>query len=196
LISGVSSAESARAEQKPGGPAPNSTALMMRATFGSKDPVWIVREPTRDFRSSGRRASWRAVFATWGFPGILCRRWQGKGEPTASTLVFSLSRDRQNLEHPAAYEISPQSAPPKASRVHFTAAALQAVLYSVFDFLERQGAFFGLDGEVYPLEPSRALNLPPAGDAWHAQPRYSTRGLVSWPDFLNCVTELGYRETE
>jgi hypothetical protein len=58
----------------------------------------------------------------------------------------------------------------------------------VFDFLERQGAFFGLDGEVYPLEPSRTLNLPPAGTVWLAQPRFSTRGLVPWPNFLNCVT--------
>ena len=58
----------------------------------------------------------------------------------------------------------------------------------MFDFLERQGAFFGLDGEVYPLEPARTLNLPPAGHPWQAQPRFSTRGLVPWPDFLNCVT--------
>ena len=58
----------------------------------------------------------------------------------------------------------------------------------MFDFLERQGAFFGLDGEVYPLDAARALNLPPAGHPWQAQPRFNTRGLVPWPDFLNCVT--------
>jgi hypothetical protein len=41
---------------------------------------------------------------------------------------------------------------------------------------------------VYPLEPARALNLPPAGRNWQAQPRFNARGLVPWPDFLNCVT--------
>jgi hypothetical protein len=196
LISGVSSAESARAEQKPGGPAPNSTALMMRATFGSKDPVWIVREPHAGFQEQWASRELARGLRNLGLARDPVQAVAGEGEPPASSLVFSLSTDRQKFEHPEAYEISQHSAPPKASCVHFTAATPQAVLYSVFDFLERQGAFFGLDGEVYPLEPSRALNLPPAGDAWHAQPRYSTRGLVSWPDFLNCVTELGYRETE
>ena len=32
------------------------------------------------------------------------------------------------------------------------------------------------------------LNLPASGNAWDAQPRFGTRGLVPWPDFLNCVT--------
>ena len=40
-------------------------------------------------------------------------------------------------------------------RVRLSGATPQAVLYAVFDFLERQGAFFGLDGEVYPLEPAK-----------------------------------------
>jgi hypothetical protein len=58
----------------------------------------------------------------------------------------------------------------------------------VFDFLERQGAFFGLDGEDYPPEPAAAWVLPPAGGPWQAQPRFRVRGLVPWLDSLNCVT--------
>ena len=38
----------------------------------------------------------------------------------------------------------------------------QALLYAVFDFLERQGALFGIDGDVYPLTQPEALKLPPA----------------------------------
>ena len=32
------------------------------------------------------------------------------------------------------------------------------------------------------------LNLTAPGHPWQAQPRFGTRGLVPWPDFLNCVT--------
>jgi len=103
-------------------------------------------------------------------------------------IYAALVTDRQKFKNLEAYEISEQSGQGKASRIQFAAATPQALLYAVFDFLERQGAFFGLDGEVYPLEPSHQLNLPSAGDAWQAQPRFGTRGLVPWPDFLNCVT--------
>ena len=34
----------------------------------------------------------------------------------------------------------------------------------------------------------QALNLPPAGQPWKAQPRFAVRGLMPWPDFLNCIT--------
>ncbi len=183
-----SSSQAARAEQKPGGPAPSTTALMMRATFGSKDPVWILREPSAGFPEQWASRELARGLRNLGLARDPVQAVAGEGEPPSSGLVLSLSTDRQKFKHPEAYAISHPSGPGKASRVHLTAATPQAVLYSVFDFLERQGAFFGLDGEVYPLEPSHALNLPPAGDVWQAQPRFSTRGLVPWPDFLNCVT--------
>jgi len=183
-----SSAESARAEQKPGGPAPNSTALMMRATFGSKDSVWIVREPQGGFPEQLASRELARGLRNLGLARDPVQAVAGGGELPSSGLVFSLSTNRQGFKHLEAYAISHESGPGKASRVRLTGATPQAVLYAVFDFLERQGAFFGLDGEVYPLEPSRTLNLPPAGHAWHAQPRFSARGLVPWPDFLNCVT--------
>jgi hypothetical protein len=112
----------------------------------------------------------------------------GEGARPASGFVFSLTVKKDAFKHPEAYEISNESIAGKASHVRLTGATPQAVPYAVFDFLERQGAFFGLDGEVYPLEPAHALALPPVGHPWQAQPRFNTRGLVPWPDFLNCVT--------
>jgi hypothetical protein len=188
LISGASSSGSARAEQKPGGFSSNSSALMMRATFGSKDPVWIVREPQSGFQEQWASRELARGLRNLGFAREPVQAVAGAGELPSSALVFSLLTSRQSIRHPETYEISNESGPGKALRLNFTGATSQAILYSVFDFLERQGAFFGLDGEVYPLEPSHTLNLPPTGHAWQAQPRFSARGLVPWPDFLNCVT--------
>jgi hypothetical protein len=63
----------------------------------------------------------------------------------------------------------------------------QAVGHAVMEFLERQGAVFGLDGEYYPLERTR-LRLPGEQEVWAGTPLFATRGLLPWPDFLNCVT--------
>ncbi|MGA3075715.1 MAG: hypothetical protein ABSG56_18765, partial [Bryobacteraceae bacterium] len=63
-----------------------------------------------------------------------------------------------------------------------------ALLYAVFDFLGRQGAFFGIDGESYPLDRAPDLLLPPPNHPWTAQPRFAVRGLLPWPDFLNCIS--------
>lgn len=62
------------------------------------------------------------------------------------------------------------------------------LLYAVFDFLERQGAVFGIDGESYPLDEVGTLHTPPVGSAWRGEPRFGVRGLLPWPDFLNCVS--------
>ena len=181
-----SSSPPARADQKPGGPAPNSTALMMQAASGY--PVWIVREPHAGFQEQWASRELARGLRNLGFAREPVQAVLGGGELPPSSLAFSLSTDRQRFKHPEAYEISIPSSPGKTSRVNLTGATPQAVLYAVFDFMEQQGAFFGLDGEVYPLEPGPPLNLPHAGDSWQAQPRFSTRGLVPWPDFLNCVT--------
>ena len=64
----------------------------------------------------------------------------------------------------------------------------QALLYAVFEFLERQGMVFGLDGTSAPLEAVQGLQLPPAGRPWTSTPNFATRGLLPWPDFLNCIS--------
>lgn len=63
-----------------------------------------------------------------------------------------------------------------------------ALLYAVLDLLERQGIFFGIDGENYPQDAPAELVLPPVGREWEGKPRFAVRGLLPWPDFLNCVT--------
>jgi hypothetical protein len=67
-------------------------------------------------------------------------------------------------------------------------ATEQALVYAVFHFLEHQGAFFGTDGESYPLDAPGRLRIPEQGRSWDFEPRFAVRGLLPWPDFLNCIT--------
>src|SRR6202451_2547721 len=60
----------------------------------------------------------------------------------------------------------------------FHAASEQALLYAVFDFLERQGIVFGIDGTTAPLDPSTGLHLPAPGQPWTGSPPVSVRGLL------------------
>lgn len=62
------------------------------------------------------------------------------------------------------------------------------LLYAVFDFLERQGAVFGIDGDSYPMDTVSTLRTPPVEAPWRGEPRFGVRGLLPWPDFLNCVS--------
>ena len=188
LIPGLSLSEPGRAEQNLGGPAPNATALTMLATFRSNDPVWIVREAQAGFPEQWASRELARGLRNLGLVRDPVQAVLGGGELPSTGLVFSLATSRQNFKNSEAYEISQPSGSRKGSRVHLTGATPQAVLYAVFDFLERQGAFFGLDGEVYPLDHPPFLSLPPAGHAWRAQPRFGTRGLLPWPNFLNGVT--------
>ena len=67
---------------------------------------------------------------------------------------MALAIEPGKFSNPEAYSIASG-----ADRVTLTGASEQALLYAVFDFLERQGAYFGIDGESYPLEPSGRLVL-------------------------------------
>ena len=111
-------------------------------------------------------------------------RLAGRDETArADDLVFDLRVDSGRFRGPEEYEISAAG-----SRVTLTAAGEQALLYAVFDFLERQGAFFGIDGESYPIDDAAGLALPARGAPWTGAPRFAVRGLLPWPDFLNCIT--------
>jgi hypothetical protein len=160
----------------------------MRATFGAKVPIWIVREPNSGFQQQLASRELARGLRNLGLVREPIQAIAGQGQPPAASLVFAFSTSRDSIRNPESYEISTAPTIGEPLRIEFSGATQQAILYSVFDFLERQGAFFGLDGEVYPLEPARTLNLPPGGQPWQAQPRFRTRGLVPWPDFLNCVT--------
>jgi hypothetical protein len=89
----------------------------------------------------------------------------------------------EKYRNPESYSISLR---PEA--LVLSAAGEQALLYAVFDFLERQGVFFGIDGESYPFDSAKQLALPPENHPWEAIPRFAARGLLPWPDFLNCIS--------
>ena len=115
-------------------------------------------------------------------------------EPATSDTVFTLAVNQGAFQHPEAYEISQETVEAPLPRIRLSGATPQAVLYAVFDFLERQGAFFGLDGEVYPLEPAPSLEpaalraeLESATAFW----RTGTRALARFP---NCITVFNREE--
>ena len=192
LIADAASPAKGKAAAHPGllesAAASNSNGLKMQARFGSTDSVWIIREPQAGFQEQLASRELARGLRNLGLAREPIEAQVGESELPSSGFIFSLSVRKGTFKHPEAYEVAHEPGGGKASHVRLTGATSQAVLYAVFDFLEHQGAFFGLDGEVYPLEPARALNLPPVGHPWQAQPRFNVRGLVPWPDFLNCVT--------
>jgi hypothetical protein len=165
-----------------------SNVVTMQAVFDGEAPIWIVREPDSGFQQQLASRELARGLRNFGLARDPVQAVARQGQPPAAAIVFSLSTSRQSIRNPESYEISNDSATGKPLNISFSGATQQAILYSVFDFLERQGAFFGLDGEVYPLDAAHSLNVPSAGQPWEARPRFATRGLVPWPDFLNCVT--------
>jgi hypothetical protein len=164
-----------------------TTNLKMAAKFRPTQAVWIFVEPTAGFQEQLAGRELARGLRNLGLAGEPTQAKAGGAETAASDFVFSLEVDKQAFKHPEAYEMTQKTESGKAPRIRVAGATPQAVLYGVFDFLERQGAFFGLDGELYPLEPAKALALPPAGQPWAGQPRFKVRGLNPWPNFLNSI---------
>jgi hypothetical protein len=164
-----------------------TTDLKMSAKFRPPQAVWILVEPTAGFQEQLAARELARGLRNLGLAQEPTQAKARGAETAASDFVFSLGVDRQAFKHPEAYEITQKTETGKAPRIRIAGATPQAILYAVFDFLERQGAFFGLDGEVYPLEPAKALALPPAGQPWAGQPRFKVRGLNPWPNFLNSI---------
>ncbi len=188
LIPVLTSAEPKRVAPASRATAATSNVVTMQATFDAKAPIWIVREPDSGFQQQLASRELARGLRNLGLARDPVQVFARQGQPPAAAIVFSLSTSRQSIRNPESYEISNDSASGKPLNISFSGATQQAILYSVFDFLGRQGAFFGLDGEVYPLDAAHSLSVPPTGQPWQAQPRFATRGLVPWPDFLNCVT--------
>jgi len=168
--------------------------LRMQAKFDAVQTVWILTEAGAGFPEKLASRELARGLRNLGLTREPVRAELSGVEPAAADFVFTLIVNREGFKHPEAYEIAQEAVSGKALSVRLTGATPQAVLYAVFDFLERQGAFFGLDGEIYPLDPAGALNLPPSNAPWRAQPRFNTRGLVPWPDFLNCLTVFNREE--
>ena len=163
-------------------------SLQMQSRFEPTQTVLILVGPESGFKERLASRELARGLRNLGLAHAPIQAERRTAEPRASDFVFRLEVDRQAFQHPEAYEIAQQERADHPSHVRIAGGTPQAVLYAVFDFLERQGAFFGLDGEIYPLEPAKALNLPPVNQPWQGQPRFATRGLVPWPDFLNCIT--------
>ena len=103
--------------------------------------------------------------------------------PLEGDFVFRFNAGPGQFKNKEAYSIALQGA-----QVSFSAATDIGLLYAVFDFLEHQGAFFGIDGESYPPQGTGKLVLPAENEPWDATPRFAVRGLLPWPDFLNCIS--------
>jgi hypothetical protein len=116
-------------------------------------------------------------------PGTEARFATGVTAADPGDLLFDFRIEPEHFRHPEAYSIAVAH-----SSVVLSAAGDTGLLYAVFDFLGRQGAVFGIDGECYPLDSAPELLLPPPNRPWTAQPRFAVRGLLPWPDFLNCIT--------
>ncbi len=98
-------------------------------------------------------------------------------------LQLTLSIESASFKGSEDYEISVAE-----QSIRLRASSEQALLYAVFEFLERQGTVFGIDGTSTPIESVGGLRLPQAGVPWAATPEFTTRGLLPWPDFLNCIS--------
>ncbi|HTV53357.1 MAG TPA: hypothetical protein VMI06_00405 [Terriglobia bacterium] len=169
-------------------------SLQMHAQFGGLNTAWILTEPGAGFQEQFASKELARGLRNLGLARELRSGSLQGAEPGKSDFVFKLEVRKSGFKHPEGYEIIHVNSDGNTPRVQLTGASPQAVLYAVFDFLERQGAFFGLDGEVYPLDPAHSLLLPPPNQSWTAQPRFTTRGLLPWPDFLNCITVYNREE--
>ena len=173
-------------------PAPSnssqSSSLHLGAGIAPAQSVWIMVEPGAGFQEKLAARELARGLRNLGLAHEPIQAALREAQTGASDTVITLKVDSSAFKHAEAYEIAQEKGQPKSIRVRLTGASPQAVVYSVYEFLERQQAFFGLDGEIYPLERAAAFNLPPGNLPWQAQPRFSVRGLVPWPDFLNCIT--------
>ena len=100
-----------------------------------------------------------------------------------SGIVLALTVEGSRFKGTEDYEIARTS-----EGASISAASEQALLYAVFDFLERQGMVFGIDGARLPIDRAAALICRSRGRPWTASPRFAVRGLLPWPDFLNCIS--------
>jgi hypothetical protein len=117
---------------------------------------------------------------------------QTSDDLVANAILLTLNLDPSRFKGNEDYEISASG-----DGAIFRASSEQALVYAVFDFLERQGMVFGVDGTTIPIgrpgdrptgDRPAGLHLPDRGQPWSASPLFATRGLLPWPDFLNCIS--------
>jgi hypothetical protein len=104
-------------------------------------------------------------------------------DSVAAATLLTLILDASRFEGTEDYEISALG-----NGAILRASSEQALLYAAFEFLERQGMVFGVDGTTVPIDRPDGLHLPEQGQPWTASPCFAVRGLLPWPDFLNCIS--------
>jgi len=171
-----------------------------------RDFLWLAGlVPNGMMRAWARRPAMRSIFVeVHNAPGILGRLAQlelerglrrlgvateiHRGTSAAGLrpgdLGFRLIVEPGGFRDPESYQLLARS----EREVEIRAGSPVGLLYAIYELLESQGVVFGIDGEYYPLEPPARLLLPPPGQAWTRTPRFRVRGLLPWPDFLNCIT--------
>ena len=108
---------------------------------------------------------------------------QTGSDAAAGATVLTLAIDSSRFKGSEEYEIAALG-----SGAILRAASEQALLFAVFEFLERQGLVFGIDGTTAPIDHPAGLVLPREAQPWTASPCFAVRGLLPWPDFLNCIS--------
>ncbi len=158
---------------------------MTRLPVSKIEQLTLLTVPNASFKTRLAASElWRGLYQLGYIGQIAVAELPGPAE-SANEVRFVLTAERSALEE---YRISTIQANPALTSVKLTGANEQALLYAVFDFLERQGAYFGVDGDLYPLDKPLELLLPDEGHPWLGVPRFGTRGLLPWPDFLNCIS--------
>jgi hypothetical protein len=170
------------------GDAAAGTAIRMRSTLPGSSEIWILASPGAGFQETWACRELARGLRQLGVARDPVPAAPASGQPPPDAFVFTLGVQADASRHVEVSEVAQEPAAGKGTRIRITGASPQALLYAVFGFLERQGAFFGLDGEVFPLDAAARLVLPPPGKPWIDRPRFAVRGLVPWPDFLNCIT--------
>ena len=155
---------------------------LTRRTFsalaaGAALPVIVPGQPAQSFRvtSNGNNLARKELVRGLArlFPAA----------PITDTGAIELSIQFERINSTFDYQIFRT---PKG--VTLEANTPQRLLHAVYDLLERQGVLFGIDGESYTFHPPTSLVLPALNQPWYGTPVFHTRGLLPWPDFLNCVT--------
>jgi hypothetical protein len=153
----------------------------MDVPLHSIEQITVLTAPRPTFKERLAATELRRGLLRLGYSGRTLVGELPRPAAAPGELCFALTAGRGAEER---YEI----AAPDSAVVTIAGVGEQALLYGVFDFLERQGAYFGIDGDNYPLDSPANLRLPDRGQPWRASPRFATRGLLPWPDFLNCIT--------
>lgn len=152
----------------------------MKHSLSAIERIWILTSSMPSFKERLAATELSRGLYQLGYRRDLRTAELPGPAPSENELIFALTWEARHKEE---YSISAT-----ANRIALHGMSEQALLYSVFDFLEAQGARFGIDGELYPLVENPVLDLPDADAPWLRKPRFAVRGLLPWPDFLNCVS--------